>query len=74
LLHLLDGQQPETKSVINMVHRIQNRNPGYSDFSNIMDHQHHLTFLIRFLIPISHGANALKVENEIVSGAHSTTD
>ena len=31
----LDGQQPETKSVINMVHRIQNRNPGYSDFSNL---------------------------------------
>ena len=29
----LDGQQPETKSVINMVHRIQNRNPGYSDFA-----------------------------------------
>ena len=28
----LDGQQPEAKSVINMVHRIQNRNPGYSDF------------------------------------------
>jgi cell division protein FtsZ len=28
----LDGQQPETKSVINMVHRIQNRNPGYSGF------------------------------------------
>ena len=31
----LDGQQPESKSVINMVHRIQNRNPGYSDFSNL---------------------------------------
>ena len=30
----LDGQQPETKSVINMVNRIQNRNTGYSDFSN----------------------------------------
>ena len=29
----LDGQQPESKSVINMVHRIQNRNPGYYDFS-----------------------------------------
>ena len=29
----LDGQQPESKSVINMVHRIQNRNPGYSDFN-----------------------------------------
>merc|ERR1711991_671887 len=28
----LDGQQPESKSVVNMVHRIQNRNPGYSDF------------------------------------------
>ena len=31
----LDGQQPERKSVINMVHRIQNRNTGYSDFSNL---------------------------------------
>ena len=31
----LDGQQPESKSVVNMVHRIQNRNPGYSDFSNL---------------------------------------
>ena len=29
----LDGQQPESKSVINMVHRIQNRNPGYSDLT-----------------------------------------
>ena len=27
----LDGQQPESKSVINMVHRIQNRNPGYHE-------------------------------------------
>ena len=33
----LDGQQPETKSVINMVHRIQNRNPGYSDFFQIWE-------------------------------------
>ena len=30
----LDGKQPESKSVINMVHRIQNRNSGYSDFSS----------------------------------------
>ena len=30
----LDGQQPEAKSVINMVHRIQSRNTGYSDFTN----------------------------------------
>ena len=26
----LDGQKPETKTVLNMVNRIQNRNPGYS--------------------------------------------
>ena len=35
----LDGQQPESKSVINMVHRIQNRNPGYSDFSTMNNSQ-----------------------------------
>ena len=35
----LDGQQPEAKSVINMVHRIQNRNPGYSEFQNNENHQ-----------------------------------
>ena len=60
----LDGQQPETKSVINMVHRIQNRNPGYSDFSNLgsntsFDFTNNTT-------PVSHGANALKLENEVV--------
>jgi cell division protein FtsZ len=27
----LDGHKPETKTVLNMVNRIQNRNPGYSD-------------------------------------------
>ena len=61
----LDGQQPETKSVINMVHRIQNRNPGYSDFSNIG-----LNSTFNFsnnTNPVSHGANALKLENEVVS-------
>ena len=35
----LDGQQPESKSVINMVHRIQNRNPGYSEIVNHASHQ-----------------------------------
>ena len=35
----LDGQQPESKSVINMVHRIQNRNPGYSETLNNASHQ-----------------------------------
>ncbi|MDC0234696.1 cell division protein FtsZ [Candidatus Pelagibacter sp.] len=60
----LDGQQPESKSVVNMVHRIHNRNPGYSDFSNIGS-----SAAFNFsntLNPISHGANALKLENEIV--------
>ena len=60
----LDGQQPESKSVVNMVHRIHNRNPGYSDFSNIGS-----SAAFNFSntpSPISHGANALKLENEIV--------
>ena len=61
----LDGQQPETKSVINMVHRIQNRNPGYSDFSNIGSSAS-FNFSNTVSNPVSHGANALKLENEIV--------
>jgi cell division protein FtsZ len=61
----LDGQQPETKSVINMVHRIQNRNPGYSDFSNIGSSAS-FNFSNTTSNPVSHGANALKLENEIV--------
>ena len=58
----LDGQQPESKSVINMVHRIQNRNPGYSDFSSINNPQ---SFNFSNTSTITSGANALKVENEI---------
>src|SRR5210317_1789196 len=61
----LDGQQPETKSVINMVHRIQNRNPGYSDFSNVGPTAS-FNFSSSNSSPVSHGANALKVDNEIV--------
>ncbi|MDA9651012.1 cell division protein FtsZ [Candidatus Pelagibacter sp.] len=61
----LDGQQPETKSVINMVHRIQNRNPGYSDFAN-MGSTESFNFSNTTSSPISHGANALKLENEVV--------
>ncbi len=59
----LDGQQPEAKSVINMVHRINNRNPGYSDFSNIANNQHS-NFSTTTSAPISEGATALKLENE----------
>ena len=61
----LDGQQPETKSVINMVHRIHNRNPGYSDFSNLGSSES-FNFSNTTSSPISHGANALKLENEVV--------
>ena len=61
----LDGQKPESKSVINMVHRIQNRNPGYSDFSYVnaaqsFSHSPQGT-------TITSGANALKVDTEVVS-------
>ena len=60
----LDGQQPESKSVINMVHRIQNRNPGYSEFQNSDSHQS-FNFSANGAAPISEGATALKLENEI---------
>ena len=60
----LDGQQPESKSVINMVHRIQNRNPGYSEFQNNETHQS-FNFSSNASAPMSEGATALKLENEI---------
>jgi cell division protein FtsZ len=62
----LDGQQPESKSVINMVHRIQNRNPGYSDFNSASSAQS-FNFSSTMNSPMSHGANALKLENEIIA-------
>ena len=62
----LDGQQPESKSVINMVHRIQNRNPGYSDFSNINSAQS-FNFSNSTASPATEGATALKLENEIAN-------
>ena len=58
----LDGQQPESKSVINMVHRIQNRNPGYYDASTIQKNNIHSN--TNSFIPSTSGANALQVENE----------
>ena len=59
----LDGQQPEPKSVINMVHRIQNRNPGYSDFSNNVSNQS-FSFSNQNNSIMTNGANALKFEEE----------
>ena len=64
----LDGQQPERKSVINMVHRIQNRNPGYSDFQNTgPTAAQSFNFSQNMSTPITNGANALKLENEIIA-------
>ena len=62
----LDGQQPEPKSVINMVHRIQNRNPGYSDFNNTGSAQA-FNFSSSNNSIFTSGANALKLEEEIKS-------
>ena len=62
----LDNQQPESKSVVNMVHRIQNRNTGYSDFGS-NNSTPSFTFSNNSSSTITHGANALKLENEVVS-------
>jgi cell division protein FtsZ len=62
----LDGQQPESKSVINMVHRIQNRNPGYSDF-NVNSSAQSFNFSPTKSGSITDGANALKLEDEAIT-------
>ena len=62
----LDGQQSDSKSVINMVHRIQNRNPGYSDFTT-SNGVTSFNFSNASSNPVSDGANALKLDNEVVS-------
>jgi len=62
----LDNQQPESKSVVNMVHRIQNRNPGYSDFgTNTATASFQFTNNAPNTTTI--GANALKLENEVTT-------
>ena len=60
----LDGQQPEAKSVINMVHRIHNRNPGYSDFANMGVTTQSIN--LTNTTPVTDGATALKLEDEIL--------
>ena len=69
----LDGQQPEAKSVINMVHRIQNRNPGYSDFTNMGTPQS-FNFNNSMSNPVSEGATALKLENEVVQNTETNSN
>ena len=69
----LDGQQPESKSVVNMVHRIQNRNPGYSDFSNFGSSSAFNFSNTATSNPVTDGANALKLENEIIQEQQTET-
>tara|TARA_B100000965_G_scaffold333402_1_gene298279 strand:+ start:217 stop:1653 length:1437 start_codon:yes stop_codon:yes gene_type:complete len=69
----LDGQQPESKSVINMVHRIQNRNPGYSDFSNI-NNPNNFNLSATMSNTMTSGANALKLENEVLNEVETSSD
>ena len=58
--------------VNNLRHRIQNRNPGYSDFSNLGTNT---SFNFSKSTPISSGANALKLENEITAeNSHETVN
>ena len=47
-----------------MVHRIQNRNPGYSEPQNSESHQS-FNFSSSTAVPISEGATALKLDNEV---------
>ena len=62
----LDNQQPESKSVVNMVHRIQNRNTGYSDFGS-KNTTASFAFSNNISNAVTHGANALKLENDVTS-------
>ena len=47
-----------------MVHRIHNRNPGYSDFSNTSSSQA-FTFSNQNSSIMTNGANALKIQEEV---------
>ena len=55
----LDGHKPESKTVLNMVNRIQNRNPGYSDniFKNPNVDQNPISSIA--------GATALKLDEQL---------
>jgi len=67
----LDGQTPETKSVINMVHRIQNRNLGYSDFSSNHNSSVQMT---TSATNNTQGVNALKLEPETYTHEQTITE
>ena len=70
----LDGQQPEAKSVINMVHRIQSRNTGYSDFTNTSPAQSFNFNSSNVQSAAINGANALKLEEPITDNISNSED
>ena len=55
-----------------MVHRIQNRNPGYSDFSNISNSSN-FNLSASMTNAMTSGANALKLENEVLTEAETSS-
>ena len=55
----LDGQKPESKTILNMVNRIQNRNNGYSDSLFPKN-----TYIESSAISSINGANALKLDEQ----------
>ncbi len=55
----LDGYKPESKTILNMVNRIQNRNPGYSE--KVFSSNNHDTNLVNSI----DGATALKLDERI---------
>ena len=57
----LDGQKPESKTVLNMVNRIQNRNTGYSD--SLFSKNNHID---NSAFNSINGATALKMDEEPV--------
>jgi len=55
----LDGQEPQTKPVISMVHRLQNRNVGYSE--NVLSHLENNQAAIQ----ATDGATALNLDSVV---------
>ena len=63
----LDGEAPHSKTVLNMVSRMQNRNPGYYDMSSVQKNNN-FSGSSNFISSTS-GANALQVENEEIKNS-----
>jgi cell division protein FtsZ len=65
----LDGQKPESKTVLNMVSRIQNRNTGYSE--SLFPKNTHIE---RNTLNSINGANALKLDESYQTNQNTRTN